>query len=172
MSSYSTLQTCLLSSRSPSTLFWDCVRFGICPRAIFGQLAWPRNLRLSNVAGFVILGFILGGLIVGLLAGSTETRLLGVSGSQNEVAIVIGAASATNSQFYSPSILSVKVGTSVTWINQDTAVHTVTSTSGAFDSGNMNSGAVYKLTFTQPGNYSYYCKYHLWMKGTIVVTTT
>jgi plastocyanin len=109
-----------------------------------------------------------------MLASASETRLLGTLGTQTtqgDIAIVLGAASPTNAQFYLPTNLTVKAGTTVTWVNHDAAAHTVTSMNGAFDSGNMAVGAMYTFTFTQPGTYSYYCTYHTWMKGTIVVTS-
>jgi plastocyanin len=134
------------------------------------QVMQPRTFSYSEMIALVILGFVLGGLVVGLLAG-TESRLLSASAPQNTVTIVLGAGSISNSQFYVPSTLTVKVGTSVTWINHDSTAHTVTSTTGAFGSGNMNSGAVYTFTFNASGNYTYYCKYHPWMKGEIIVTS-
>ena len=48
--------------------------------------------------------------------------------------------------------------------------HTVTSSNGAFDSGNLDQGAKYSFTFTQEGTYDYVCKYHSNMKGQIIVT--
>ncbi|HVH16210.1 MAG TPA: plastocyanin/azurin family copper-binding protein [Candidatus Angelobacter sp.] len=61
-----------------------------------------------------------------------------------------------------------------TWVNSDTAPHTVTSKSvpssaSAFDSGNMNAGAKFSYTFTVSGTYTYYCQYHFWMQGTVIV---
>ena len=68
-----------------------------------------------------------------------------------------------------PGNFTVKVGSTITWFNADASVHTVTST-GAFDSGNLASGATYSHTFAQAGTYQYYCVIHPNMKGTIVVT--
>jgi plastocyanin len=129
----------------------------------------PQIPRSSLVAA-LSLGFVLGGLLVGLMAGATQAAILAGSGSAGDVMLVQGAGSPTNSQF-SPATLTVKVGTTVTWVNRDSAPHTVTSMNGTFDSGNMNSGASYKFTFSQPGTYLYTCTYHSWMKGTIVVTS-
>ncbi len=142
-------------------------------KSIFTQKP-AGTLQPSGVIGMLVLGFILGGLAVGTLAGASETRLIGALGTQttqNDITIVSGAASPTNAQFYLPANLTVKVGTTVTWVNHDAAPHTVTSTTGAFDSGNMPIVAVYKFTFTQPGTYSYYCTYHTWMKGSVVVAS-
>ena len=70
---------------------------------------------------------------------------------------------------FSPGTLTVPVGTSVKWTNKDGVVHTVTSTTGLFDSGSMGNGATYSFTFTTSGSYSYYCIVHPNMVGTIVV---
>ena len=129
-----------------------------------------KTIPRSSVAAVLILGFILGGLIVGLLAGGTQTRLLAASGSNGDITIVQGASSASNGQFYSPANFTIRLGATVTWVNHDSAPHTVTSTSGMFDSGNIDGGAVYEFTFTKPGTYQYTCSYHAWMKGTIIVT--
>jgi predicted lipoprotein with Yx(FWY)xxD motif/plastocyanin len=61
---------------------------------------------------------------------------------------------------FAPKTLTVAPGTTVVWTNQDSAGHTVTADNSAFDSGNLNQGATFKFTFTQPGTYAYYCRYH------------
>ena len=77
-----------------------------------------------------------------------------------------------------PDSLTVKTGTTVTWVNQDGFVHTVTSgtspseRSGLFDSGNLSGGETFSFTFDQPGTYDYFCIPHfsLGMIGKIIVT--
>lgn len=72
---------------------------------------------------------------------------------------------------FQPNILTVPVGTAVTWTNQDPVQHTVVSDNGTFDSGNiMPNGGQFTYTFSQPGNYSYYCRIHPYMFGQIQVT--
>ena len=63
----------------------------------------------------------------------------------------------------------MSVGDTVTWTNTDDSPHTVTAEGGAFDSGNMDPGAIFSFTFTQPGTYTYRCDYHSDMQATIVV---
>lgn len=71
---------------------------------------------------------------------------------------------------FSPNNLTVKAGTTVTWINNDSTTHTVTSDNGAFQSSsNINQGTNYTFTFTKAGTYPYHCSIHPEMKGTIVV---
>jgi plastocyanin len=77
-----------------------------------------------------------------------------------------------------PETLTVKAGTTVTWVNQDGYVHTVTSgaspsdRSGLFDSGNINGGGTFSFKFDKAGTYDYFCIPHfsLGMVGKIIVT--
>jgi plastocyanin len=71
---------------------------------------------------------------------------------------------------FHPSTLTVPAGTKVTFVNQDSTVHTATD-SGSFDSGNLKQGQSYTYTFTKPGTYDYICGIHQYMHGTVVVTT-
>ena len=71
---------------------------------------------------------------------------------------------------FQPNILVVPVGTTVTWTNQDAVQHEVISDNGTFDSGMMMPSDQYTYKFSQPGNYSYYCKIHSYMFGMIQVT--
>ncbi len=70
---------------------------------------------------------------------------------------------------YSVNVLTVKAGTTVTWINQDDQQHTVTAVDGSFDSGFMAQGDVFSYTFDTPGEYEYACTPHLWMRAKVIV---
>ena len=72
---------------------------------------------------------------------------------------------------YVPQKLTVAVGTKVTWTNADDVPHTATSMDDpqTFDSGPVDTDETFSFTFTKAGTYSYYCKVHPHMKGTIVV---
>ena len=87
------------------------------------------------------------------------------------VTILPGSAAETASTYYSPPTITVVIGvnSTVTWVNNDDAPHTVTATDGSFNSGNLNAGQSWSHTFTTPGNYTYYCSYHSWMRGTVIV---
>jgi plastocyanin len=141
---------------------------------VWGKAGHPTPTRLIPASSFVILlilGFILGGIMVGVVAADTERRLLSVAGG-GDVVIVQGAGNQNNVQFYSPPSFTVKVGTTVTWVNHDGTSHTVTSkVSNLFDSGPFPIGGTFSYKFTQAGTYEYYCTIHPWMTGTIVVTT-
>ena len=74
-----------------------------------------------------------------------------------------------------PYEITVDVGATVTWSNDDTAVHTVTSGSaadgpnGIFDSSLFMAGTTFSVTFDQDGTFDYFCMVHPWMMGQIIV---
>ena len=75
---------------------------------------------------------------------------------------------------YIPSVITVERGKQVTWVNEDSAFHSVTSgfydaQTDLFDSGHMDPYETYSLTFDEPGTYDYYCTLHPWMEGQVIV---
>lgn len=69
---------------------------------------------------------------------------------------------------FSPQSLTVKVGTGVTWTNNDSVTHTVTADGGAFNQM-LSPGNTFHFTFLKAGTYSYHCSIHPSMTATIVV---
>jgi len=93
-----------------------------------------------------------------------------------KVSIPSGAGNPSGAPGYAPAKLTLVLGvnSTVTWTNDDSAAHTVTSTSvptgaASFDSGNMAPGAAFTYTFTVAGTYQYHCNYHNWMTATVTV---
>jgi uncharacterized protein (TIGR03382 family) len=70
---------------------------------------------------------------------------------------------------YSPASVTVSVGDSVTWTNNDGATHTATADGGSFDTGNIGNGASKAVTFATAGTFAYHCAIHSAMHGTVVV---
>jgi len=70
---------------------------------------------------------------------------------------------------FSPPMLTITAGDTVTWTNEDAVAHTATSATGAFDSGDLAQGASFSFTFTTEGTYAYICTPHPEMTGQIVV---
>lgn len=74
-----------------------------------------------------------------------------------------------------PSHLTVSRGATVSWINEDSGTHTVTSgtvksgPTDMFDTGLFLGGETFHHTFESAGKFDYYCKVHPWMTGTITV---
>ncbi|WP_345044945.1 cupredoxin domain-containing protein [Streptomyces sannanensis] len=132
----------------------------------------PRKRRIAKrlVAATAALGF----------------SALGVWGTTGSAAVAADQASVSESvprvpakqagdvtiadNAFSPAVLEVTVGTVVTWTNQDSEPHTVTSQGeGPMNSGELGRGQAYSQTFTEPGTYTYHCTLHPGMHGEIVV---
>jgi plastocyanin len=61
---------------------------------------------------------------------------------------------------FSPSTISVKVGTTVTWTNNGPSAHTTTSDGGVWDSGTLGAGGTFQHTFMATGTFGYHCTIH------------
>jgi plastocyanin len=99
---------------------------------------------------------------------------------------IVPNASTLGDKAFSPNPVEVKVGGGVTWSNDDSQIHTVTSgispaavpagsnetsgPDGVFDSGILSPGATFDFVFDTPGTYSYYCTLHPQMVGTVTVS--
>lgn len=78
---------------------------------------------------------------------------------------------------YIPSIIVIKQGDSVTWVNEDAAFHSVTSgfygdPSMLFDSKYLDPEESFTFLFENTGTYDYFCTLHPWMKGQVIVELT
>ena len=109
---------------------------------------------------------------------STTTVYVTITSAGHSPIVSVNIANGSGSQrlSFAPATLSIVIGVNntVEWINNDTSAHTVTSKTvpaGAtsFDSGNLAKGNVFTYTFTVPGVYTYYCKYHSWMVANLTV---
>jgi plastocyanin len=95
------------------------------------------------------------------------------------VSIANGASVPTNEEFFAPDVARITVGSMVTWKNDDTASHTVTSGTvqtntptpdGRFDSGILNAGDSFSFLFDKAGEYPYYCTIHPWMTAKVTAS--
>lgn len=88
----------------------------------------------------------------------------------NTVSIEPGAWQYNKTESYSPTIIQIITGTTVTWTNNDSVIHTVTDLKGSFDSDIIQPDSSWKHTFYNEGKYTYFCTIHPWMKGIVIVT--
>lgn len=89
--------------------------------------------------------------------------------SKNHFVVIEGFA-------FSPENTTIKKGDSITWVNRDSAIHTVISEPSAdpafvpfIQSGDLLTGSIYSVTFNEAGSYGYLCGIHHSMHGTILV---
>ena len=108
----------------------------------------------------------------------TETSETGINFQSPQVSIVLDSASpecGQTNECYLPYSASIKEHSSVTWTNDDMAVHTATSgipsdgPNGIFDSGLISPGKTFTNQFDEEGTFDYYCIAHPWMTGRVIV---
>jgi plastocyanin len=73
---------------------------------------------------------------------------------------------------YAPPTMTVHVGDTVHFVNDDSEAHTVTAEDKSFDSAGLDTGDAWDHAFTKAGTYKYFCALHPFMKGTITVVET
>ena len=136
---------------------------------------------IISVIVLLVLGaayyFLFGGRAVTTVQAPTQNSAAGTVPAQgvvpeNQVPDATGAVNIGIMDFsFNPVSVTVVKGTKVTWTNKDSMSHTVTSDQGTtLDSQALATGESYSVTFLNPGTYTYHCKIHPSMKGTITVT--
>jgi plastocyanin len=70
---------------------------------------------------------------------------------------------------FSPNPVTVPVGSTIRWTNQDDIPHNVVSDDKSFKSKALDTDETFTYTFTKPGTYTYFCSIHPKMTGKIVV---
>lgn len=147
------------------------------------------NKKLIIIIGVVVALLVLGGVIVFATRGdkaedATTTQTSSDTPDSSKTPDNSSATSSTTPQSgevsidikdfaFSPEKITVKKGTKVTWTNEDTVAHTVTSDEDSpqkgLDSGNLAKGKTYSFTFEQVGEFSYHCAPHPNMIGSVEV---
>jgi len=96
----------------------------------------------------------------------------------NDAQVIIpnGNFDVTGAGFYSPLNLEVPVGTTVTWVNDDSVPHNIQSMDEKgkviqlFNSPPLNTGDRFEFIFEEEGVYNYYCSFHPWRVGLVTVS--
>jgi plastocyanin len=70
---------------------------------------------------------------------------------------------------FAPAAISIKPGTTVTWLNDDDTPHSVIEATRRFHSAALDTGDSFTMTFTTPGEVDYFCGFHAMMQGKIIV---
>ena len=114
-----------------------------------------------------------------IIANSTaKTQNATLAYAQEAVSIAAGSSNPSATEFYVPKEISVPAGSTVTWTNDDTTIHTVvegTAQGGsgetpAFDSSIIAPKGTWDNTFDTAGEFDYYCSLHPFMTGKVTVT--
>jgi plastocyanin len=138
----------------------------------------PRTFAAwSLLAGIFSLGVIAGCGPVTVDAGRVSPQQAGAEDPQPKPPTPERAAAPKQKtatvkidQFaFEPATLTVTPGTTVEWTNRDDVPHTVVDKKVRFKSQALDTDDVYRYTFSDPGNYQYFCSLHPHMVGEILV---
>jgi alcohol dehydrogenase (cytochrome c) len=70
---------------------------------------------------------------------------------------------------YTPQVVQVPTGTTLTWKNDGSVIHTATAADGSWDTGDISSGGSASVTFDVAGTFNFNCTPHPWMLGRVIV---
>lgn len=110
-----------------------------------------------------------------LMSNIFRRKFMQISASATALPFLASKASAAThtvniqSFAFQPVDLTVNAGDTVQFVNMDSAPHTATADNGTFDTGQLGNGAGAAVSFSGAGSFSYFCKFHPNMKGTITV---
>jgi plastocyanin len=104
-------------------------------------------------------------LVAAALAACVSAAPSGAPPSNAAAPIVV----AIKDYEFSPPMLTIAPGTTVTWVNEDETPHTIAEQAKMFRSAALDTSDRFTYTFAQPGEFAYYCTLHPMMVGKIVV---
>jgi plastocyanin len=134
----------------------------------------PLQRRPVPVGRLIVVALLCASIVAGCGSG-TKKESSGAGGMGETTAAAPGPAQQSAkvqiaSFMFVPGSTVVKAGGSVTFTNQDKAPHTATSDSkGQFDTDTLRVGQSKTIKFDRPGTYTYYCVFHRFMTGKVVV---
>jgi nitrite reductase (NO-forming) len=114
-----------------------------------------------------------------IIANSTaKTQNATLAYAQEAVSIAAGSSNPSATEFFVPEDISVPSGSTVTWTNDDSTIHTVVeggpqggaAGEPAFDSSIIAPKGTWENTFDTAGEFDYYCSLHPFMTGKVTVT--
>ena len=127
---------------------------------------WRTPLSLLLVGASLALAAGCGG---GSGTSTGETTMPTTTAAAAAPAVASARVKMANFAF-DPTPVTVKTGGKITWTNNDSAPHTATADDQkSFDTGTLNTAKSKTITFSKPGTYTYFCRFHPFMHGTVIV---
>jgi plastocyanin len=156
------------------------------PRIHSCRIAGVDISRIQSVRRRLIIGAASAFIAAGALAGCSAHAQTPATAPISAPPAPAGPVVNISSLMFEPSMTTVKVGTTITWRNDEAITHTVTSgrfegvdettglrssqsPDGTFETKLTGKGKTFSFTFTKPGTYTYYCDIHQGMNATITV---
>jgi plastocyanin len=163
-------QSGCLEKITPTTL--QILKYSPVKRGYWSDLKMPYTIKRFNWVIFIaVVAMFIG------TAGCTSYSQGPVAPTTTPLEIP-GTPTITIQNFaFSPATITVPRGATVTWVNKDSASHTIVSDAqgsvaqgAVFTSNSLANGASYSFKFDSPGTYPYHCSIHPTMKATVIVT--
>ena len=128
------------------------------------------KLGLAGVGAVILIAAAMGYAMAGKGGGSESNKLNDLKAVPQAPDAETGVNVVTIDNFtFAPQSLVVPVGTTVTWINRDDIPHTIKGTESPIKSSALDTDDKFSFTFTEAGEFPYFCGIHPHMSGTIVV---
>ena len=109
-------------------------------------------------------------LALGLLFNPAITTTIPAFSQGDSVSIAPRAGDPHNDQSFVPQFISMPIESTVSWTNDDSIQHSITSDEeGLFASGPISPGDTFDNKFDTPGEFGYHCSTHPWMTGRVLV---
>jgi plastocyanin len=139
-------------------------------------MVWTNRMQKKILAAPPVAVAIIA-LAVVLLSAEDSTESVPPASDPNLVTIIMSSSRPnceSDDTCFTPNKITVNLGESVTWTNDDSAFHTVTSgyydePDGFFDSQQLDPAQKFSHVFSEPGQFQYYCRLHPWMEGQVTV---
>ncbi len=130
---------------------------------------WPMGPNTKMIRLLALGATLTLGLALGACGDDDDPQGAGDDAAEDTAGAVGGDAVQILDFQFEPTNLTVEVGSTVTFTNEDDFAHTAEADDGSFDTGNLDGGAAGDITFDEAGEYPYFCAIHNYMKGTITV---
>jgi plastocyanin len=108
-------------------------------------------------------------LLLTLCAGCSSSNTPTTSPTNGTPVSIVAGSTTLTTTAYSPNPVTVAVGGTVTWINNDTTAHTSNGDDNSWSSGTLAPGGQFSHTFGAAGTFAYHCTLHPNMIGTVRV---
>jgi len=133
-----------------------------------------KKIIIVGIIGFAILLGIAMSFSNNTVEENNDETILVIKGDVIMPTKVSRPGCEIDDRCYVPSLILTKKGNSVTWVNEDSAFHSVTSgfygsPTELFDSGHLDPFESFVFTFDEVGDYDYFCTLHPWMKGQVTI---
>lgn len=128
-----------------------------------------HSVTMAATAALLVSLVLTLALAVGGCGGSSTTSSPGGETTVTNVGQEAGAQITMKNISYEPATVTINVGGTVTWTNDDSVPHTVAADNDEFSSGTIDPGQSFSFTFATAGTYPYHCTIHPQMTGVVTV---